>query len=88
MISKNLTIDEMIQLAFQEDLPHGDITTDSLDVINRPGTAKLIAKSDLYLSGQSVFEKCVLFMEPQCQLRWMFKMAKSFSQTNNLRFKG
>lgn len=67
-----MTISEMIELAYKEDMPHGDITTDSLDVLSYPGTAKLIAKSDLVLSGQKLFDDCIHYLEPHCQLRWMF----------------
>jgi nicotinate-nucleotide pyrophosphorylase (carboxylating) len=68
-----MTINQVIELAFKEDMPKGDVTTDSLDVISYPGTAKLIAKSDLVLSGQDLFEKCIQFLDPHCNLRWMFQ---------------
>lgn len=68
-----MNIFEMIEQAFLEDLPNGDITTDSLAVKSYPGSAKLIAKSDLILSGQDIFEKCLLHMEPHIQIKWLFQ---------------
>lgn len=62
----------LIEQAFREDLPEGDVTTDSLAVENYPGSAKVIAKSDLILSGKDVFERAILFMEPDAQIKWLF----------------
>lgn len=67
-----MNIFEIIELAFKEDLPHGDITTDSLAVKNYPGSAKLIAKSDLILSGQDIFERSIKYMDPDAQIKWLF----------------
>lgn len=71
-----MNIFEVIELAFKEDLPQGDITTDSLAVKNYPGTAKVIAKSDLILSGQDIFERCIKHMDPKAQIKWLFEDGK------------
>lgn len=63
----------MIELAFKEDLPEGDVTTDSLAVKNYPGSAKVIAKSDLILSGRDLFERSIKYMEPEAQIKWLFE---------------
>lgn len=68
-----MNIFELIEQAFKEDLPEGDITTDSLAVKNYPGAAKLIAKSDLILSGSDIFERCIKYLEPNVQIKWLFK---------------
>lgn len=68
-----MNIFEIIEKAFKEDLPEGDITTDSLAVKNYPGSAKLIAKSDLILSGQDIFERSIKYMDPEAQIKWLFK---------------
>ncbi len=68
-----MNIFTIIEQAFREDLPLGDITTDSLAVKNYPGSAKLIAKSDLVLSGSDLFERCIKHLEPQAQVKWLFK---------------
>jgi nicotinate-nucleotide pyrophosphorylase (carboxylating) len=64
---------ELIELAFKEDLPSGDLTTDSLAVKNYPGSAKVIAKSDLILSGQDLFEKSIQHLDPHAQIKWLFQ---------------
>jgi nicotinate-nucleotide pyrophosphorylase (carboxylating) len=63
----------LISSALSEDIPSGDITTDSLDLGKRPGKARLIAKSDLVLSGSSLFEEAVLTMDPGAKLKWAFR---------------
>lgn len=65
------TID-LIKAALSEDMPSGDITTDSLGVPPRQGTARLIAKQNLVLSGHTVFEQTVLLVEPNAKLKWHF----------------
>lgn len=67
-----MNIFEIIEQAFREDLPEGDITTDSLAVKNYPGSAKVIAKSDLILSGKDIFERCIKHLEPEAQIKWLF----------------
>ena len=67
-----MNIFEIIEQAFREDLPQGDITTDSLAVKNYPGSAKVIAKSDLILSGKDLFERCIKHLEPEAQIKWLF----------------
>lgn len=68
-----MNIFEIIEQAFKEDLPEGDVTTDSLAVKNYPGSAKLIAKSDMILSGSDIFERCIKHLEPSAQVKWLFK---------------
>lgn len=68
-----MNLKEMIKLAFTEDLPAGDVTTDSLDLKEVIGDAKLVAKEDLVLAGRHTFEACVKFMAPDIQFNWQFK---------------
>lgn len=68
-----MKLEELIQAAYQEDMPHGDVTTDSLKLGQRPGRAKLVAKQDLVFSGTEAFEKSILFLEPKASLRWHFQ---------------
>ena len=68
-----MNISELIEIALQEDMPTGDLTTESLAVAPRDGRAKLIAKQDLVLSGTSVFERTVLALEPSAKLKWHFE---------------
>lgn len=68
-----MKLSELISQAYDEDVPHGDLTTDNLQIKERPGDARLVAKEDLVLSGREVFEACVRFISPEMQLRWQFK---------------
>lgn len=63
---------ELIKVALKEDLPNGDITTDNLGMPPRLGTAKLIAKQDMIVSGYSLFEQTILLLDPNAKIRWHF----------------
>lgn len=56
-----LIIDHLIELAFEEDIGPGDVTTGFLPDPRTPGRGKILAKSDLVIAGlaivRRVFEK-------------------------------
>ncbi len=64
---------EMIHAALKEDMPTGDLTTESLALAPRIGEARLIAKCDMILSGSSPFEECINVIEPNARVKWYFK---------------
>ncbi len=64
---------ELIRAAIREDMPQGDITTESLALGPRYGHAKLIAKQDLVLSGAPPFEQTMLLLDPQVRIKWHFE---------------
>ena len=64
---------ELIRAALKEDMPSGDLTTESLALSPRMGRAKLIAKQDMVLSGAGAFEQTVLALEPNAKLKWHFE---------------
>lgn len=68
-----MTLFELIRAAIQEDMPMGDLTTESLALIPRPGRARLIAKQDMILSGAPAFEQTMLMLEPQVKIKWHFE---------------
>lgn len=68
-----MKLTDLIAEAYQEDIPHGDLTTDQLNLKHREGDARLVAKEDLVLAGREVFEACVRFLEPTIETRWQFK---------------
>lgn len=68
-----MTLMDLIQAALREDMPHGDLTTDSLALTPRFGQARLIAKEDLVLSGTLAFEQTMLSLDPACRVQWHFK---------------
>ncbi len=68
-----MTLKDLIQTALREDMPSGDVTTDSMALGIVQGRARLIAKAELVLSGTQVFEQTMLTMEPTCQIKWHFR---------------
>ena len=64
---------DLIQAAIKEDMPQGDVTTESMAVKPRQGTAKLKAKEDLILSGTAPFEQTMLTLEPHATIKWYFE---------------
>lgn len=72
-----MTLLDLIKAALKEDMPHGDLTTESLALSARLGRAKLIAKQDMILSGTEAFEQTMLILEPQAKLKWHFEDGNS-----------
>ncbi len=68
---KNLL--DLIRYAIDEDMPTGDLTTDSLALKPKWGRARLRAKSDLVLSGSLPFEQTVSLLEPNAKIKWHFE---------------
>lgn len=64
---------KIIEEAYLEDIPNGDISTDPLQLPERQVASKLIAKQDLKLSGLTVFARCFLMHDPEAKLKWYFK---------------
>lgn len=67
-----MTTIDLIKAALKEDMPSGDITTESLGMKPKYGEALLKAKEDLVLSGANAFEETLLFLEPQIKVKWQF----------------
>lgn len=70
---KTLTPLELIKSALAEDLPNGDVTTDSLKLDSKPGRARLLAKEDLVLSGHELFAQTFQVLNEQVNCKWQFK---------------
>ncbi len=68
-----MTLMDLIKAALREDMPKGDLTTDSLALAPRFGQARLVAKCDLVLSGTLAFEQTMLALEPGAKVQWHFK---------------
>lgn len=66
-------MNSLIEQAFAEDIPRGDLTTDNLGLSRVTGKAKLIAKEDLVLAGREVFSECIHYMEKEAEINWQFK---------------
>ncbi len=59
------TIDDLIQLALQEDIGPGDITTDNLVAPHTQGKGVIVAKQDLVVAGLQVAEKVFTALAPR-----------------------
>lgn len=68
-----MTLVDLIQAALREDMPRGDLTTESLALAPRYGQARLIAKEDLVLSGTLAFEQTMMALDPSVRVQWHFK---------------
>ena len=66
------SISRPVQIAIQEDMPDGDITTDSLKLKDRRGLARVVAKEDLVLSGTSIFSETFRAIDPTVAIEWQF----------------
>lgn len=75
---------ELIRSALQEDMPSGDVTTESLALKPRKGFARLKAKSDLVLSGSVPFEQCVHLLEPNAKVKWHFEEGQKVLSSQNI----
>ena len=64
---------ELIRAAIKEDMPQGDLTTESLALKPKIGRARLRAKEDILLSGTAPFEQSMLTLEPSCRVKWHFE---------------
>jgi nicotinate-nucleotide pyrophosphorylase (carboxylating) len=68
-----MTLLELIRAAIKEDMPNGDVTTESLALKPRQGRARLKAKEDIVLSGATAFEQTMLNLEPNAKVKWHFE---------------
>lgn len=68
-----MSLKSKIDEAFAEDIPNGDLTTQSLKLGDQPGRARLVAREDLVLSGVEIFESCLIKVHEQAKVTWHFK---------------
>ena len=67
-----MDLDILVKEALREDCPTDDITTLSLEPLERMGKARLKAREDLILSGSSLFAKTIKAVSPFSNLQWNF----------------
>ncbi len=79
-----MTILDLVKIAFEEDLPNGDITTDNLATREKKGHAFLVAKSDLCLSGRDFFTESLLYLSPTVDIKWYFKDGDTVLKTQKV----
>ncbi|HEY1078502.1 MAG TPA: carboxylating nicotinate-nucleotide diphosphorylase [Bdellovibrio sp.] len=68
-----MVLTDLIRAAIKEDMPQGDVTTESLALKPHPGRARLKAKEDIVLSGAMAFEQSMQSLEPTCRVKWHFE---------------
>ena len=61
--------DQIIILALQEDIGHGDLTTDSITPAGLQAAAKIQAQEDAVLCGLEVAERVFQLLDPGIQFR-------------------
>ena len=79
-----MTLFELIRAAIYEDMPAGDLTTESLAVLPRQGRARLVAKQDLVLSGTAAFEQTMMMLEPNAKVKWHFQESEAVLNRQNI----
>jgi len=70
---KNWQIDELIKKALEEDLPFGDITSDTLFEDSPLINAEIVAKEDLVLCGTTFAERVFFFTCNRFECNWKAK---------------
>lgn len=58
-------VDDIIKRALKEDMPMGDITTDSTVGPDEISSARLVAKEDGVIAGLEIFKRVFSFLDPQ-----------------------
>jgi nicotinate-nucleotide pyrophosphorylase (carboxylating) len=68
----NFHIDRLIQLALEEDLGPGDITTSILVSGSRTGSAEIVAKENLVLAGSETVRMVFQKLDPETETGFVF----------------
>lgn len=79
-----MILSELIKAAIKEDMPQGDVTTESLGLLPQQGKAVLKAKEDLVLSGLLPFENTMMIVEPSLKIKWNFEEGQSILKGQNI----
>jgi nicotinate-nucleotide pyrophosphorylase (carboxylating) len=72
-LAGNLSLARLIDAALEEDIGHGDITTDSLITPDATGYGKIVAKQDLVIAGLSIALMVFTRLDPAVILKSDFK---------------
>ncbi len=79
-----MLLNDLIKAAIKEDMPAGDVTTDSLGLTPKIGKAVLKAKEDMTLSGLLPFESTVTMLEPNARIKWHFEEGQRILNGQNI----
>jgi nicotinate-nucleotide pyrophosphorylase (carboxylating) len=72
-------VDKIIDLALEEDLGPGDVTTAAIIAASARGKARLLAKEEIVLAGIDVFERVLSRLDPEISVRGNFRDGDSVS---------
>lgn len=72
MVAYQSHLNRLVELALEEDIGIGDVTTQSCVDPKLKGWGELYAKQDLVLSGQQVFNRVFSLVDPQVKIDWNF----------------
>jgi nicotinate-nucleotide pyrophosphorylase (carboxylating) len=64
-------LQDLVKAALQEDMPQGDVTTDSLGCDQIAGRAAVVAKQDLVLSGVEAFSLVYKELDSTVRVNWL-----------------
>ncbi|MBL7543195.1 MAG: carboxylating nicotinate-nucleotide diphosphorylase [Bdellovibrionaceae bacterium] len=79
-----MLLNDLIKAAIKEDMPTGDVTTDSLGLTPKLGKAVLKAKEDIVLSGLLPFESTMMLLEPNAKIKWHFEEGQRILKGQNI----
>ncbi len=65
----SLQIDRLIEMAIDEDVGHGDITTQGLDFGNQQGRGVIVAKENLVLAGTDLVGRVFMKIDPAIEIK-------------------
>jgi len=74
----------LVKNGILEDMPKGDVTTESLGLKPILGRALLKAKEDIVLSGVLPFELSFLALEPNLKIKWHFNEGDEILKGQNI----
>lgn len=77
-------INAHIQLALQEDIPNGDITSQCLNIENYPGSATLLAKQSGIFYGEAIVSQVCTLVDTSISFSLSIKDGQSFHKGQSL----
>lgn len=77
-------VDKIIDLALEEDLGPGDVTTAAIIAASARGKARLLAKEEIVLAGIDVFERVLSRLDPEISVKGNFRDGDSVPEGSDI----
>lgn len=77
MLENEISLDDAIRKALEEDLGPGDLTTDAIIAPESRGKASLLAREDLVLAGIQVFSRVFKMLSAETAFEYFFSDGQS-----------